>query len=195
MKLDQLLRFYRQKYELTLEEIASSTGVSKSTVSRWESGEIKKINADRMQALSQLFHIDVASHLNNDLLKPVLGLVKAGYDLYAQQNILAYKEVTPEESRQGDYFLQVIGDSMVGARIYDGDLIYVKSVSDVDSGEIAIVLINGDEATVKRIIKKEDLLILEASNPHYENRYFTAEEIKTLPVQIIGKVLHTKIQF
>ena len=195
MKLAELIRFYRQKNQLTLEDIAIASDVSKSTVSRWESGEIKKINAERIQALSNLFHIDVSSHLDNNLLKPVLGIVKAGYDLYANQNILEYKEVTPEESKQGDYFLQVTGDSMIGARIFDGDLIYVKSVTDVNSGEIAIILINGDEATVKRVIKKEHLLILEASNSNYENRYFNEEEIKTLPVQIIGKVLHTKIQF
>ena len=59
----------------------------------------------------------------------------------------------------------------------------------------AVVLINGDEATVKRVIKKDRVLILEAANPKVENRYFTQEEVETLPVKIIGRVLYTKHEF
>ena len=82
---------------------------------------------------------------------------------------------------------------MIGSRIFEDDLILVQQTTDVNSGELGIVMINGDEATVKRVIKKENLLILESSNPQYETRYFTAKEVEALPVQIIGRVLKVKV--
>jgi repressor LexA len=84
---------------------------------------------------------------------------------------------------------------MVNARICEGDLLYVKSCSDVESGQIAIILIGDDEATVKRVIKKNNLLILEAANSQVENRYFTPQEVEELPVRIIGRVLYNKVKF
>lgn len=196
MTLKQLIDTYRKQTGVSLEFIAKKVGVSKSTVSRWASGDIRKVQTETVEKLSFLLGKDVKSLLEaTDYSKPILGIVKAGYNLFSEQNILGYEEVTPAEYHKGDYYLRVVGDSMTGARIYDGDLIYVKRCDDVNSGDIAVVLINGDEATVKRIIKKDDLLILEASNPSYENRYFTKKEVEELPVRIIGKVLHTKIVF
>ena len=100
-----------------------------------------------------------------------------------------------KEARQGDYYLKVQGDSMNGSRIYDGDLVYVKSCSDVNSGEIAVVLVDRQEVTIKKIIKKEDSLLLVASNPTYEPRLFHGEDLRNGRIQILGKVLHSKIQF
>ena len=124
--------------------------------------------------------------------KPILGLVKAGYDLWADENWEGYEEVTASDYYLGDFFLGVTGDSMDGAHIHDQDLIYVKQCQDVASGTIAVVLIENNEVTVKRIIKKEDLLILEAANPAVPSRYYTAEEVEQLPVRILGKVLYSK---
>ncbi len=115
--------------------------------------------------------------------------------MYAEENIMGYEEVSEDEGRQGDFYLRVSGDSMVNARICDGDLLYVKSCSDVESGQIAIVLIGDNEATVKRVIKKDHLLILEAANPNVENRYFNEKDIEELPVRIIGRVLYNKVRF
>ena len=84
---------------------------------------------------------------------------------------------------------------MIQAKIHDQDLLYVKSVNDVISNTIGIVLIENEEVTVKRIIKKEKYLILEAANPDVEPKIFTWEEVKTLPVQIIGKVIYARRDF
>ena len=66
--------------------------------------------------------------------KPILGTAKAGYGLFAEENILGYEEVSEKDNHHGDYFLKVTGDSMSGAKIHDGDLVYVKQCSDVNSG-------------------------------------------------------------
>lgn len=198
MTLQELILEYKKRQGVSLEFIAMQTGVTKSTVSRWASGEIKKVQEETMQRLSALLGKDIESILDaqmNTWKKPILGIVKAGYDLFAEQNVMGYEVVTERDHHQGDYYLKVQGDSMVGAKIHDGDLIYVKSCHDVNSGEIAIVLINGDEATVKRVIKKDRMLILEAANASIPTRYFTAQEIESLPVQIIGKVLYSKTVF
>ena len=179
MTLQELVIIFREKHQLSLNDIAEYMGVNVSTVSRWETGAVKKITHDKQLLLSNLFQIDVPDYLAHHFYKPVVGVVKAGYDYFAHQDIEHYEPVSKSEYDRSDYFLRVKGDSMIGSRIYENDLILVQKVSDVNSGELAVVILNGDEATVKRVIKKENMLILEASNPNYETRYFTQEEVET----------------
>ncbi len=193
MTLQELIGIFRDKHKLSLSEIADYVGVNTSTVSRWENGLVKNISPSKQEALSELFGIDVPDYLAHHFFKPVVGIVKAGYDYFANQDIESYEPVSKVDYDRGDYFLRIKGDSMIGSRIYENDLILVQKTNDVDSGELAVVIINGDEATVKRVIKKENMLILEASNPNYETRYFTPEEVESLPVQIIGKVLNVRM--
>ena len=120
--------------------------------------------------------------------------VKAGYDLPADQDIEGYIELGKADAQKGDYFLRVKGDSMEGSHIYEGDLLYVQSCDEVPSGSIAVVLI-GDEATVKRVRYKNDLMILEASNPKYETRFFSAKEVAELPIRILGRVKFVRTDF
>lgn len=195
MKLNSLIKFAKYKKGLNTSQLARELGVARSTVIKWESGDFKALNAESKKLLADYLEIDIDNYLDYDLVKPILGTVKAGYDLMAEENIQDYIEVSPAEAKQGDYFVEVKGDSMIGARIYEGDLLYVKSVNDVQSGEIAIILINGDEATVKKVIKKGNVLILEAANPDIENRYYTADEVEEIPIKIIGKVISNKISF
>ncbi len=194
MTLQELIAIFRDKHDYSLNDIAEYVGVNVSTVSRWENGLVKKINAEKQASLSKLFQIDVEDYLKHHFYKPVVGVVKAGYDHFANQDVESYEAVSKLDYDRSDYFLRVKGDSMIGSRIYENDLILVQKTSDVDSGALAVVIINGDEATVKRVIKKDDILILEASNPKYETRIFTQDEIETLPVQIIGKVINVKMK-
>lgn len=195
MTLQELVSIFRARHELSLEEVGDAVGVSKSTVSRWEAGIIKKISLEKQERLSDLFKINVPDYLVYHFFKPVLGVVRAGYDLLAHKDIIAYEEVSKREYDQGDYFLKVVGDSMTGSRIYEGDLIFIKKTQDIVSGDIAVVLIQGDEVTVKRVILKDDLMILEATNPDYPTQYYNAEEVLMLPVEVIGKVLNVRVDF
>ena len=105
-------------------------------------------------------------------------------------NPSANKKPLPETS-----FLKVRGNSMINAGIRDGDLLFVRACSQVQSGEIAVVLISDEEATVKKVILKDDLMVLEAANPEVENRYFTRDEVRALPVRIIAKAVFSKTYF
>lgn len=194
MKLSELIRYYRSIHAMSLESIGDYVGVAKSTVKRWESGESKNVPEAKLEKLSEVFGINVPAFLNGQV-KPILGYVKAGYDLFASENLIGYEEVTSKEAQQGDYYLKVQGDSMNGSRIYEGDLVFVKSCHDVDSGEIGVILLEQNEVTIKKVIKKEHSIILMATNPNYEPKIFTDKDILDNRIQVIGKVLHSKIQF
>ena len=195
MTLQEIIKEYKNNTGVSFEYIAKKVGVTKSTVSRWASGEIKKVKEETLNNLSELLGKDVKTLISENIYrKPIFGYVKAGYDMFAEQNILGYEEVSSAEMKTGDYYLKVKGDSMINSRICDGDLVFIKKCDDVNSGEIAVVLVE-NEVTIKKVIKKEGLLILESSNPNYENRYFSNDEVINMPVKIIGKVLHTKIIF
>ena len=114
--------------------------------------------------------------------------------MWADQNIEGYVEIGKADAQKGDYFLRVVGDSMEGSHIYEGDLVYVQKCNTIASGQIGIVLIR-DEATIKRVYYKDNLMILEASNPKYESRYFSPSEVESLPVRILGQVLFVRTDF
>lgn len=194
MDLSELIRYYRTTNGLSLEAIGTYVGVAKSTIKRWESGESKNVPEAKLNKLSELFGIPVPAFLHGKV-KPILGCVKAGYNMFSDENLLGYEEVTNKEAQQGDYYLKVQGDSMTGSRIYEGDLVFVKRCPDIESGEIGVFLLDHSEVTLKKIIKKEGTIILMATNPKYEPKIYDERDIQANKIQILGKVLHSKIQF
>lgn len=194
MNFKEYLKRYKEKMGVSNEYIASQLGVNHSTVTRWLKGDTKVTNPEVIEKLSFILGVDVESLINGEerYEKPVLGEVKAGYDLLIDENFEGYEQVTQDDYYRGDFFLRVVGDSMSGAHIHDGDLLYVKKCNDVPSGTIAVVLINRCEVTVKKVIKKEGLLILEPANPSVDVRYYSQEEVESLAVEIIGKALYSR---
>ena len=194
MNFKEYLKKYKEKMGVSNEYIASQLGVNRSTVTRWLKGDTKVTNPEVIEKLSFILGVDVESLINSEerYEKPILGEVKAGYDLLIDENFEGYEQVTQDDYYRGDFFLRVVGDSMSGAHIHDGDLLYVKKCNDVPSGTIAVVLINRCEVTVKKVIKKEGLLILEPANPSVDVRYYSQEEVESLPVEIIGKALYSR---
>lgn len=194
MNFKEYLKKYKEKMGVSNEYIASQLGVNRSTVTRWLKGDTKVTNPEVIEKLSFILGVDVESLINSEerYEKPVLGEVKAGYDLLIDENFEGYEQVTQDDYYRGDFFLRVVGDSMSGAHIHDGDLLYVKKCNDVPSGTIAVVLINRCEVTVKKVIKKEGLLILKPANPSCNVRYYSQEEVESLPVEIIGKALYSR---
>ena len=195
MILKELLVQYEIQNNLSNAEVAEEVGVSLSTYYRWISGESTKLKKTTIQKLSKVLDCDIEEVIEEtNRIKPILGNVKAGYDLWAEQDIEGYIELGQADAQKGDYFLRVVGDSMEGAHIYDGDLVYVQSCSTVESGRIAVVMI-GDEATIKKVYFKNELMILEAANPKYESKFFTMQEVEEIPVKVIGLVRFVRTDF
>lgn len=126
---------------------------------------------------------------------PVLGRVAAGVPIDAIEYIEDYEQISPDLAGTADYIgLRVRGDSME-PRIVDGDVVIVKLQPNCDNGDTAIVLVNGEEATIKRIKKSPEGVLLIPNNPAYEPVFYSNREIATLPVTIIGKVVECRAKF
>lgn len=123
---------------------------------------------------------------------PVLGSVAAGIPIEAVEDVLDYEEITPELATTGEFFaLKIKGHSME-PRIMDGDVVVVRCQDDVDSGDVAVVLVNGDEATVKKVKKQDSGISLVPNNPSYDILFYTRSEVAQLPVRILGKVVELR---
>lgn len=122
----------------------------------------------------------------------VLGRVAAGLPIEAVENIIDTEEISLELARTGEFFgLQIHGDSME-PRMYEGDVVIVRQQEDAESGDIVIALVNGSDATCKRLIKYAQGIHLMSLNSKYEPMTFTNEEIEEKPVKIIGKVIELR---
>lgn len=119
---------------------------------------------------------------------PVLGTIAAGAPILAQEHIEGYEYIS--STYHADFCLRVKGDSMIGARMMDGDLVYIRKQADVENGEIAAVLIDKEEATLKRVFKVNGSIILHSENQNYQDRVFSKKDMKE--VSIIGKAVAFK---
>lgn len=123
---------------------------------------------------------------------PVLGRVAAGLPLFAAEDIIDWEELPEAWRRQGDFFcLEIHGHSME-PRMCEGDVVVVRKQETCESGQTAIVLVNGDEATCKRVVFQDDGITLISNNPMFPPQFYTAEKVRTLPVQIIGVVVELR---
>lgn len=187
----------RNKYGYSQKELAEMLFVNQTAVSQWERG-ITTPNKSSLAKLCDLFDVSADYLLGIEEKKikgvkiPVLGRVQAGIPFEAIEEILDWEEISPEMAATGDHFgLRVRGRSME-PRILEGDVIIVRKQSYVDSGDTAVVMVNGDEATVKKVKKTKAGLTLIPNNPAFDPMFYTPEEVMTLPVQIIGKVVELR---
>lgn len=192
------LKILRNQKHLSQAKLAEKIGVSASTVAMWESGEREPKNYETLEIIADFFNVNMEVLLNGKLSPtriPVLGKVVAGIPIEAIEDIIDYEEIPQTMAKDGEYFaLQIKGDSME-PRFANGDVVIVRKQDDCDSGSIAIVLVNGNEATVKKIKKFDGGINLIPTNPAFDVLTYTNEEIEKLPVRIIGKVVELRAKF
>lgn len=196
----QVLRTLRKQRNFSQRELADAIGVSRSAVAMWETDKSQP-DKEALIALSRLFSVTTDYLLDNGYRRgegvriPVLGRVAAGIPIEAVEEVLDYEEIDWMTAERGEYFaLKVRGDSME-PKISDSDVVIVRRQEDVESGEIAVVLVNGNEATCKKVVKHKDGVLLVANNPAYVPMFYTTEELGRLPVKIIGKVVELRSKF
>lgn len=206
MELYKRIKDSRIKIGMTQDELAKKMGYkSRSTIAKIESGEndilqsqiVKFAEALNTTPAYLMGWEDNKKPATSRAVKiPVLGRVVAGVPLEAVTDIIDYEEITPELASTGDFFaLQIKGDSMM-PRICEGDVVIVRKQPTVDSGSLAIVLINGEEATIKQVIVRSDGIMLQAYNPAvYPTHFYTCADIKKLPITILGKVVELRGKF
>lgn len=199
MDMGQKIYTLRMQKGLTLEELGSMVGVGKSTVRKWENGMIANMKRDKILKISEALGTTPAYLMGwkettkkKGVVINVLGRVAAGIPIEAVEEIIDTEEITEELARTGSFFgLKIHGDSMQ-PRICEGDVVIVRQQEDADTGDIVIALVNGDDATCKRLKKYHDGIELIPNNPTYEPLFYKNEEIESKPVRIIGKVVELR---
>lgn len=193
----------RLQMAYTQEELARKLGLQKSAIAKYENGRVENIKrsviADMANILecspSYLMGWDEPTPSRKGVIINVLGRVAAGIPLEAIEDIIDTEEISEEMAKTGEFFgLQINGDSME-PRMQKGDVVIVRKQEDAESGDIVIAMINGDDATCKRLRKYRDGIELISNNPSYEPMFFSNEEIMSKPVKIIGKVVELRGKF
>lgn len=190
-------------------DLVEKTKIGKSSISTYLSGayEPKQKNIYRIASAlnvdeAWLMGFDVQMDRKNISIKtskgikiPVLGKVPAGVPVEAVEDVIDYEEITVEMAKEGEFFgLQIKGDSME-PRICEGDVVIVRKQDDAETGDLVVAMINGNEATCKRLMKYKDGIRLMPNNPAYEPLYYSNKEIEEKPVKIIGKVVENRQKY
>ena len=195
------LKALRKSRGLTLDELAEALSTSRQTIHRYENGIITNIPPEKVERLAKALGTtpsalmgwkenDLGAYENvlpmNTKKLPMLGEIACGQPIYATEERGEY--AVANNDLLADFCLRAHGDSMIGARIYDGDIVFIRSQSSVDNGEIAAVII-GDEATLKRVYyyPNEEKLILSPENPRYAPLVYIGAELEN--IKILGKAV------
>ncbi len=194
------LKELRKKQRLTQQALADFLGISQNTYSYWENDKVK-IDNQSLVKLSQLYKASIDYILGNDsrspkgIKIPVLGRIQAGIPVEAIQEIIDYEEIPSEFLKKGSFFaLQIKGDSME-PKFSEGDVVIVREQADLESGEVGVVIINGSDATIKKVVKHQDGISLIPTNSMYSPMFYTNKEVAALPLQIVGKVVELRAKF
>ena len=193
----------REDLKLTKRELAKRIGVHESSINKYEKGLVD-IPLSKISELARVLKVTEAYLMGweekseqspQGLQIPVLGTVAAGIPISAVEDILDYEEVPQSWESQGEFFgLRIKGDSME-PRMESGDVVIVRQQSDANSGDTVIVLVNGDDATCKRLQKTDNGIMLVSTNPKYPPMFYSTEDIQTKPVVILGKVVELRQKY
>jgi repressor LexA len=199
MTTGERIKARREEIGMSVNQLADKINKSRSTVYRYENGDIQDFPARILESLAQVLRTTPAdllgfptSTITENIVPistkrfPLYDGIAAGQPRLIPDGIEVYVEVTTEI--RADFVLKVHGDSMTGARIHDGDLVFIRQQPVVENGEIAAVAI-GDEATLKRVFwyANKTLLVLRAENPEYKDMEFSGEDLES--IKILGKAI------
>ena len=201
----QRLQEIREYSGLKQKEFAEMFDIHPSTYNRYEKGGIEQMPKNIIEKICRKYSINPAWLLGYEKVEkhirfeevsksmkriPVLGTIIAGVPILANEDILGYEHVT--DDNKVDFCLRIKGNSMIGARIFEGDIVFVRQQINVANGEIAVVVIDGKEVSLKRVYKEPNKIILRSENPTIPEMVFTAKQRKQIAV--IGKVIFVKFE-
>lgn len=209
------IKFLCNLHGISIPKLEERLGFGAGTISKWKKSSP---SVDNLQKVAEYFHLTLDDLLHVNTLKtvpdykaisrgrtldsvmksvriPVLGNVPAGIPLEAITDIIDYEEISPALASCGEYFaLRIKGDSMA-PRICDGDVVIVKKESAADSGDVAIVMVDGNEATCKEVlISNVGLTLIGWNVAAFSPMFFTKDDVEKLPVRIIGRVVEVRIK-
>lgn len=208
MRTGDIIKMLRNERRISQAKLADELSVSKSTIAMYETNE-RMPKPELLEAIADFFNVDMnflygKTHIRNSANEisknevpenvifpymhkvPKLGQISCGQPIFASEEHDEYGLIA--NSVKADFCLEANGDSMIGARIFDGDLVFCIQTNVVDNGQIAVVLVD-DEATLKRFYyyPEKDTVILKPENPNYEDLIYSGEELNQ--ISILGKAV------
>ena len=198
------LRKLRDQKGISQAELARFLGVARSTVCQYEA-ERREPDNETLSKLADYFGVTVDYLLGRESGQPpkskkgkwipVYGEIAAGIPIEAIEDIIDYEEIDDEMAATGEYIaLRIKGDSME-PRIKEGDVVIIRRQENVENGQIAAVMVNGDSATLKQVKREENGLWLISSNQAYPPIFYTRKECEQLPVRILGRLVELRAKF
>ena len=196
------LKYLREKNNILQGKMAKELKIDQSTIAKWETGD-REPNMGMIIKVSNYFNVHIHSLITDDIKMndfnknaesilngvkiPVLGKIPAGIPLEAIRDIIDYEDIPSEWLVGGkEYFaLKISGDSMIPG-YNDGDTVIFQKSEDCESGSCCAVMVNGHDATFKKIIKQDNGIILMPLNANYEPQMFTNNDVELLPIRILG---------
>ena len=195
----EIISTYKKKNHLTNEDISRMSGVPKPTLDKITSGATKKPSLETIRAIAKALDLtldDFSDEGEKSIMtlpgvmpiprttkKPRLGAIACGDPILAVENVDGYDDVP--NNIHCDFTLICKGDSMIGARIHDGDVVYIRQQPDVENNEIAAVIIDEENVTLKRVYHNGDYLVLMSENPNYAPIIINGDHT----ARIIGKAV------
>lgn len=201
------LKELRQKNMVKQKDIAAMLDVTAGAVSQWESGSVnidwryatilaEKFNVTPEYLLGETDSIGEMKTNKCAVRIPVLGTIRAGIPVAAIEDIEDWEEITSDMAKNGEFVaLRVKGDSML-PDIKDGDIAIIRRQETIESGQIAVVIVNGEEATIKKVrLSPDGIMLIGFNTAVYEPKFYSKEEIADLPVRIYGKLVEVRRRF
>lgn len=197
MNIGDYIKKLRTENGYSQEELGALLGVQRAAVQKWECGTVKNLKRDTIKKLSEIFNVPPSSFIDDEYMTynniipipkmnriPLVGTIACGTPILANEN-LEGEVITPEDIK-ADFALRCKGDSMIDARIMNGDIVYIRQQPTVENGEIAAVLID-EEATLKRVYLSDNTVTLVACNSKYQPFVYTGEQLDQ--IRILGKAV------
>lgn len=207
MTIGERIKLHREKANLTQDELAKQLNTTKQTVYKYENNVVTNIPSDKIEKMAELFGVnpgylmgwsDIPNSPENEAKQfdnifpvsikkfPLLGEIACGEPIFVNEDRESY--VLSGTDINADFCLKAKGDSMIGARIFDGDVVFIKKTEIVENGEIAAIVID-DEVLLKRFyyFPDESLLTLQSENPKYPPKNYTNEQLNH--IRVLGKAV------
>ncbi len=202
MKFPEILRELRESRGLTQKQLSAALKISISSISMYENGN-REPDLETLETIADYFNVDINRLTGNlspfvtypvgsSIMVPIVANICAGFNGAALEDFQGYEPAYDLKSPGECVWFKVKGDSMA-PEIKDSDLVLVRKQSDIESGEIAVLIYDGEDGTVKRIIKHDGAISLMPINPKYEPRVIIGEDLKN--VIIYGKVIEVKRKY
>lgn len=184
----------RKKQKMSVVELAEKANLPKGTVEKILFGIVKHPRIDTMEAIEKALGLN-KPNANKGVWIPVYGNIAAGIPIEAIEDIIDQEEIPTEMTNNGEYIALRVKGSSMEPRIKEGDVVIIKRQETIENGEIAAVLVNGNDVTLKQVKVEDNGIWLIPFNSAFPHKFYTKKECADLPVRILGKMVELRAKF